>query len=167
MKKNIIYTSLYILLYVLLIVGFLIFLNSMRYENFKRECYNAYKYSEGIIYIGKKECLDTVKKNDKDLLVLDARSDKNPDMKVYDSYKISKEDVQREVIKQLFKHEEKKPSKWKRTENSLVNEWYAHNLLYSFGYKKERTKDVDFDNSDEVVYEKKLGINTLIKYYSK
>ena len=167
MNKNLINNIVYALLYVLMIGGFLIFLNSMRYENFKRECYNAYKYSDGIIYIGKKECLDTIKAESKDLLVLDARSDKNPDMKIYDSYRISKEDKQREVVKQLLKHEEKKPSKWDRTENSLINEWYAHNLLYSVGYKKERTKDVDFDNSDEVVYEKKLGINTLIKYYSK
>lgn len=32
-----------------------------------------------------------------------------------------------------------------RTENSLIREWEAHNLLYMLGYEVDRTMHVDFD----------------------
>lgn len=36
-------------------------------------------------------------------------------------------------------------SVFKRSEFSLINEWRAHNLLYTFGLFKKRTKDVDME----------------------
>ena len=33
----------------------------------------------------------------------------------------------------------------KRTLDSMVREWRAHNFLYEIKYKRERTKDVDLD----------------------
>lgn len=32
-----------------------------------------------------------------------------------------------------------------RSTRSLLREWEAHNMLYSFGYEVERTQHVDFD----------------------
>ena len=34
---------------------------------------------------------------------------------------------------------------WNRREGSLRREWATHNLLYSLGYKRERTKDADLN----------------------
>ena len=164
MKNNLIFGL--VSAFLILLSGFII-LNTSRYNDLKRECYKAYRYSDGIIYIGKDECLEKIKTEDKDLLVLDARSEKNPDIKIYDSYKISNEEKQKEVLTQILNYEKLRPSKWERTINSMVNEWYAHNLMYSFGYQKNRTKDVDLDNNDENTYTQKFGIQTIIKYYSK
>ncbi len=164
MNKNLIITIASPILIIL--AGFLI-LTTSRYNELKRECYKAYQYSDGIIYIGDNKCLEKIEKEDKDLLILDARSESNPDIKIYDSYKITKEEKQKEVLELLLKYEKLRPSKWDRTVNSMVNEWYAHNLLYNFGYQKNRTKDVDLDNNDENTYTEKFGIQTIIKYYSK
>ena len=89
MNKNLIITIVSPILIIL--AGFLI-LTTSRYNELKRECYKAYQYSDGIIYIGDNKCLEKIEKEDKDLLVLDARSESNPDIKIYDSYKITKED---------------------------------------------------------------------------
>lgn len=34
---------------------------------------------------------------------------------------------------------------WQRSDGSLCREWAAHNLAYSLGYKRERTKDCDLN----------------------
>ena len=31
-------------------------------------------------------------------------------------------------------------------------EWEVHNVLYQVKYERERTKDVDFNNADELQY---------------
>ena len=131
------------------------------------ECFKAYTYSNGFIYIGESKCLNTIEHKEGNVLVLDARNLKNPCMKIFDSYKITNEKVQKEIIDELLHHEEVHPTKWERTKKSMVNEWYAHNTLYNLNIKRTRTRDVDLDNSDEDVYKEKLGVNTLIKYFSK
>jgi hypothetical protein len=35
-----------------------------------------------------------------------------------------------------------------RTKGSLIREWKAHNVLYRWGYEKERTGSVDLDQSE-------------------
>ena len=35
-----------------------------------------------------------------------------------------------------------------RTKKSLIREWKAHNVLYRWGYEKERTGSVDFDQNE-------------------
>jgi hypothetical protein len=127
----------------------------------------AYPFSNGYIYIGELKCINTIASNDNKILIQDARSKNNPDMKVFESYKINDEKIQKEIINKMLYHEKNHPSKWDRTETSMINEWYAHNLLYNMNLKKDRTRDVDFDNNDEETFKEKLGLNTLIKYFSK
>ncbi len=119
------------------------------------------------MYIGNTKCLNSIDYKEENILILDARDLKNPCMKIFDSYKIEDEKIQKEVIDKLLYHEEVHPSKWERTKKSMINEWYAHNTLYNLNIKRTRTRDVDLDNSDEEVYKEKLGVNTLIKYFSK
>jgi hypothetical protein len=166
MIKNIIIISIEV---ILCFVFSFVFINSLKYEKIEWACFRAYYYSSGIIYIGATdECLMEVEnKKDMDFLVLDYRHKDNSDMKMYDSYKLKNSKEQGEVIDILLEYENKRPSNWKRTKNSMLNEWDAHNLLYSLNYQRNRTKDVDFDNNDEDLYTKKLGIETLIKYYTR
>lgn len=145
----------------------IVILSCVKYDNLKTECFKAYPYTNGFMYIGDKECINTIEKEDSKLLIQDARDTSNPDIKIYDSYKISDEKIQKEVIDKLLYYEEVHPTKWERTKKSMVNEWYAHNLLYNMNLKRDRTRDVDLDNSDEEVFKEKLGVNTLIKYFSK
>ena len=160
--------------YIFLIVEFIFFiilsltlLCITNYSNLKTECFKAYLYSSGYMYIGDKECIDTIKQDGTKLLIQDARSGNDPDIKIYDSYKIKDEQLQKEILDKLLYYEEIHPSDWERTKTSMVNEWYAHNLLYNMNYKRERTRDVDLDNNDEETFKEKLGVNTLIKYFNK
>ena len=163
MKK---YTLIIVEVIVLLVLGILL-INHFHFKIVNKECFRAYKFSKGTIYVGSKECLDKIEKADNKVLVLDARDEDNPDMKVYDSYKIGDDIIQGEILDKLLYHEEQYPSKWNRTKGSMLNEWYAHNLLYNMNLKRERTRDVDFDNKEESVYKEKIGVNTLIKYFQK
>ena len=111
-------------------------------------------YSNGYVYIcddAKYELID----NPCDVLVIDRRYKKNPDMKVRDSYKIISLEEQEEIIDILLRYEAENPSRWNRSKNSLQNEWFVHNLLYRLGIETNRTRDVDFDNEDEEVFKTK------------
>ena len=111
------------------------------------------KYQNGIVYIGSQEYLDNITNVcDNDIFILDARDEKDPDMKVLSSYLINDLKVQREILKIMLEYEEKNPSLWDRSIESMQNEWLLHNLMAIFSYKKERTMDVDFNNGDEEKY---------------
>lgn len=73
---------------------------------------------------------------------------------IKDSYKVGGLKDMRYILAVL---KSKYPSckTFKRSELSLVNEWRAHNLLYTFGLFKSHTKDVDLDASKwytEIIY---------------
>ena len=167
MEKVLKHYAIIIIEVVILLILAIILINHFEFKRVEKECFRAYKYSQGMIYIGDKECLQKIEKADNKILVLDAREENNPDMKVYDSYKISDTGIQEEILDKLLYHEELYPSKWDRTKKSMMNEWYAHNLLYNMNIKRDRTTDVDFDNNEEEVYKEKIGVNTIIKYFSK
>lgn len=120
----------------------------------ENHCYN---YSGGRVYIGDQDYLDNLEDiNDNDILVLDAREDEDPDMKVYNSNKIINIDQIEEILEILTKYEEDNPSKWDRSITSMRNEWIYHNFSYLFNYKRNRTQDVDLNNDDESIYRKIL-----------
>ena len=73
---------------------------------------------------------------------------------IKDSYKVG---VLNNMLYILAVIKSKYPScnTFKRSERSLINEWRAHNLLYTFGLFKSHTKDVDLDASKwytEIIY---------------
>lgn len=76
----------------------------------------------------------------------------NPTVRVYDSYKAN-EDVMFAICSKLVIYETDHPSDWKRSVNSMVREWKAHNLAYIVPTTRGSTKDVDFDlNSEDTVF---------------
>ena len=112
------------------------------------------EYNSGKIYIGSEYYLKSVKDElgPFDVLVEDDRNGKDPDLKIYDSYKIMSNDIKEEIVEALLYYEDVYPSKWDRTKNSLMREWTAHNLGYRFGYNHDSSADVDLNNGDEMTY---------------
>ena len=120
-------------------------------------------YSKGDVYIVKSlEKADELVVQENDVIIIDQREDDNPNMRVVSSYAIRDKFLQNEIIEIMQEYNKEYPSKWKRTNKSLILEWYVHNLLYNVNYKLDHTTDVDFDNKDEKVYDKPL-INSIIK----
>ena len=114
---------------------------------------NKIVYNSGTIYIGDKKYLDSIESlGENDILVLDERKAKDPNIKIYDSYKIMNADIREEIIEALLLYEEVYPTDWARTKNSLMREWTAHNVTYRVGYEPNRTTDVDLNNYDEMTY---------------
>lgn len=131
-----------------------IFLNSYAFS----------RYQGGNIYIGDysylMDCFPFYEEGD--IFVLDQRGKiDNPTLKVYFSYKIIDKDDRSDIIDSILQYEEKNPSMWNRSRDSMKLEWYMHNLSYLFHHRRDRTMDVDFDNMDEELYDKKMLVKIL------
>ena len=85
------------------------------------------------------------------VVIVDKRTSSDPNMQILDSYKITKNDQQKEIAQLMLDYNTLNPVSpaWSRTLDSLVEEWRLHNLAYNLGYKRERTGDCDFNNADE------------------
>ena len=113
-------------------------------------------YSNGSVYIGDKEYLESLEGLDRnnDVLVLDERDSEDPCMKIINSYVVDDEEQMKGIIALLCEYEELYPSDWERTEDSLYREWLVHNICHNFHYQLNRTTDVDLNNADESLYKK-------------
>lgn len=71
-------------------------------------------------------------------------------MQIYNSYKITNEAQQREILEILIKHDQAHPSRhtWGRTVESMLIEWEMHNYFY-FATFHERVAHTDFDKDSE------------------
>lgn len=63
---------------------------------------------------------------------------------IKDSYKIISKSEMKEVL-YAIQHKHPECNTFKRSYNSLIAEWRAHNRLYRLGYKRQRTGDVDLN----------------------
>jgi hypothetical protein len=112
-------------------------------------------YSKGLIYIGDKSYLDNITNITKnDILVEDRRNLDNPTMTIRNSYQITSKKNRGEILKVLCEYEEKNPSNWNRSFETMDLEWTTHNILYYLNYGHDHTADVDLDNEDEIIYKK-------------
>lgn len=71
--------------------------------------------------------------------------------KIIDSYKVKNKWDMRFILYKIRDEVTKDKAIHNRCINSMVNEWSVHNLLYSLGIQKIRTKDVDL-NIDQPWY---------------
>ena len=112
------------------------------------------KYQEGFVYIGTQDDFLKLKNTlrSRDVFVLDERDEEDPNMVIFNSYKIQEDAYQTQILKILNLYEELYPSDWNRSIESMKREWKVHNLFYHLRYKQSHTKDVDFNNADESLY---------------
>ena len=112
-------------------------------------------YREGNVYIGSEEFLSAIDKKNGDVLVLDEREIKN-NIKIIDSYKITSSNNRMDIINIIQDYENNDPTSWDRSPETMQAEWCVHNVLYGFFYKRDHTKDVDFENNEESIYNRKI-----------
>ena len=100
----------------------------------------------------------------RDVIVLDKRNQENPNMVMYNSYKIGNRKQQKIIVSILLDYEEADPSNWKRTSESMITEWKWHNRFALFS---DSAKHTDFDQAEEGksgwYYIKKAWMNSSIR----
>lgn len=64
---------------------------------------------------------------------------------IEDSFDVSKRDIKGDLVVILEYADRQDCEVCNRSLKSLCLEWYAHNLLYKWHIKRERTKDVDLN----------------------
>ena len=86
-----------------------------------------------------------------EIAVYDDRHTGNPSFRIFDSYRIRKNSLKREVIRAMMAYNAANPSDpaWQRTEDNLVLEWLEHNFAYRVGFLRSRAQSVDLDNHAE------------------
>lgn len=116
------------------------------------------KYEHGYIYIGNIEYINKVKNNctKDDILILDERDTDDPNILIYDSYKISNIEIRNTILEVIREYERMYPTIWDRSIESMRNEWEVHNILHDLNYKLDHTSDVDLNNADESKYSSKV-----------
>lgn len=128
-------------------------------DNFNIYTDNLYAtYKDYSIYIKNISSINNEPENTKDIYIIDDRYSFDPDMSICNSYKINTLKEINMYLKLLTEYEKKYPSNWNRSINSMKNEWIIHNICYYLNHEKERTKQVDFDNSDELLYSNIINI---------
>lgn len=114
-------------------------------------------YRRGNIYIGNQEFIDRIfDESTGDVYVIDLRDTDNPDMEIYNSYEFRNRDEMMDILEVLQEYERRYPTDWDRSNSSMMNEWRVHNILYDFSFERSHTREVDFDNLDEEIYNSKL-----------
>lgn len=127
---------------------------SLLFMNSKDPIIEPYtNYSKGYIYIlDNVDQIDNINQKENDVYIIDQRNNKDPNIKIVNSYLINDKETMNEIIDILLEYEYIYPSNWNRNKNSLLNEWLVHNNLFYINYEVVRTKDVDFNNKDERRY---------------
>lgn len=86
-----------------------------------------------------------------EIAVYDDRHTGNPSFRIFDSYRIRKNRLKREIIRAMMDYNAANPTDpaWQRTEDNLVLEWLEHNFAYRVGFLRNRAQSVDLDNHAE------------------
>ena len=131
------------------------------YEIIKEDAFAS--YSNGLVYIGSEKYLETIKYSENDVLICDNRHNlENPDMIIYNSYRIKNKEQINEILNIICDYEKCYPSKWNRTIESMRLEWYIHNVSYYCNYSISRSINVDLDNNEAEKYKNKV-LNKILK----
>ena len=116
-------------------------------------------YKKGNIYIcDSLSSVDNVYEvcNENDVVIVDQSENKDPNMKIVSSYKITDKEEMIEILNVIKDYCKNKDSNWDRSIYSMENEWIVHNICSNLSIKKDRTDDVDLNNSDEKRYNSKI-----------
>ena len=113
----------------------------------------SYNKGQGYVYVVAEDQLTDVMKDKEDnvVIIVDYRTASDPNMRIMESYKITKTKQQKEIAQLMLDYNTSNPVEpaWCRTLDSLVKEWEIHNTVYSTGFYRSNTADCDFNNGDE------------------
>jgi hypothetical protein len=110
-------------------------------------------YSNGLVYIGDKEYLSSLKNvSSTDILIRDERDIDDPNIAIINSYNIGDKEIRNEILEIIYCYEIMYPTEWDRSIESMRLEWYCHNVSYFFNYRADEAKEVDLNNADEDKY---------------
>ena len=127
--------------------------DSKNYVNPKEvEPVGSYNRGRGYVYIVPEDQVEIFEHaEDNVVVIVDKRTLTDPNMQIIDSYQITNTRQQKEIAQLMLDYNEANPVEpaWSRTLDSLVEEWKLHNFAYSWGIKRYRTADCDFNNADE------------------
>ena len=119
------------------------------------------RYSNGLVYIGTEDYIHSIKNqvNENDILIIvgsnyneDTNKNDDPNVKILSSYEIDNPEDRLEILNVLEIYSKVHETEWQRSVDSMRVEWTIHNILYDLHYKRERTKEVDLNNSEEEFY---------------
>lgn len=79
---------------------------------------------------------------------------------IYDSYKMHSIEEMKFILNHI-KEQFPNSSINKRSNFSLINEWRTHNLLHGLGVYKSRTKDVDLNINQSIIFKVGYFIGSL------
>lgn len=113
------------------------------------------EYPLGRVYIGTEDYINSLVKEENNVYVLDERESNN-NIKILNSYKITNRNYQTDILNIINNYEEKYPTEWDRSIETMLTEWNAHNFCYNINYRRDHTTDVDFENSEEEFYQRKI-----------
>ena len=115
------------------------------------------KYDDGYIYIGDIEYINSLTNIcDGDILVIDQRYMDDPNIKIINSYKITDKDTRNDIICAICDYNNEYPCDYYRSIPSMRLEWFFHNVSYNLNSEVDRTRDVDFEVSEENTYDNKV-----------
>ena len=109
-------------------------------------------YDDGLIFIGDEFFLEQIHPEEGDILVLDQRDARDPNMKIISSHLVRSARDRDAILQVLCQYEEEDPSRWERTFVSMKKEWRFHNWCHAFMVEPDRSADVDLNNADEEIY---------------
>lgn len=111
-------------------------------------------YNNKFIYIGTEHNINKILSLDSNnIYIYDKRNSNNPDIAIYNSYKINNIEDIKIILEILLEYENKYPTNWHRTIKSMENEWLIHNICYKLNIEPNRTSEVDLDNNEEERYQ--------------
>lgn len=115
------------------------------------------RYEDGNIYIGSDEYINSLSNIcENDILVIDERNSTDPNFKIINSYRITDKDDRNDIICAICDYNDEYPCNYYRSIESMRLEWFVHNIAYHLNYEVDRTRDVDFEISEEDDYDNKV-----------
>ncbi len=115
------------------------------------------RYENGNIYIGNEEYINSLTDiSEDDILVVDERNSSDPNFKIINSYRITDKDDRNDIICAICDYNSEYPCDYYRSVESMRLEWFIHNVSYNLHYEVDRSRDVDFEISEEDSYNNKV-----------
>ena len=110
-------------------------------------------YKNYNIYIGCEADVSRYTSDPNNICIIDGRCNKNPNMKIIDSYRITSTEDMFNILAVLQEYEKIYPTRWNRSLEGLQIEWVAHHMSFQYGILPVRSGSVDLDNLDGFLYE--------------